>query len=104
LKLVVRVRVPSNIPGKLFRPPLAIGDRHGLVSGALVPEASIDEDRDPWPSKNQICSSTEVWQWRRVDQVPEPSTVQFSTEVELLWCVPLAGVLHSLRHRRRRSV
>jgi hypothetical protein len=67
LKLAVRVLVPSNVSGKLLCPPFAISDRHGLVSGTLVPKASVDEDGDPRTSKDEICSSTEAWKWRRVD-------------------------------------
>jgi hypothetical protein len=51
---IVGVSVSSDVASELFRPPLSIGGRHGPVSRALVPKATVDEDGDTRPSKNKV--------------------------------------------------
>jgi hypothetical protein len=33
------------------------------VFGAAVPEASIDENRDPWLAENRISGATQIQSW-----------------------------------------
>ena len=55
-----------------------IGNGHRLVFWALVPKAAVDEHGDTRPPKDEIRSTSEPGQRCDIDEVPEPSTVQFS--------------------------
>jgi hypothetical protein len=78
-ELSIRIPVPIDVPSQLLRPPLAIGDGHRLVFRALVPKTAVDEYGDTGAPKNEVRSTAESGQRRGIDEIPEPSTVQFST-------------------------
>jgi hypothetical protein len=74
-QLYVRVPVSSDVPSQLLRPPFPIRERHGLVFRALMPEAPVYEDGNVRSSKDEIRSSARSKDWRRVDSIPQSTTV-----------------------------
>jgi hypothetical protein len=91
----IRLPVPFDVPDEFVGPPFSIGDGHGLVSGALVPETAVDEHSDLRSPKHKIGSSSHFWERCCVDKVSQASAMQLSAETEFFWRVASAGVSHS---------
>lgn len=67
----VRIGVAGPVGNDLATPELRIGPRPGSVLRATVPEASVDEDSDSRPAKDDIGSTSSLWQRLCIDAVAQ---------------------------------
>lgn len=61
------------VPGQLGIPPSCVRLGPGAVIGAGVPEAAVNENSNPLPWKQKICSATQAGQNLAINEVSEPS-------------------------------
>lgn len=54
LQVFGRLRVPLDVAGDLVSPEPGVGGRLGAMVWASVPEAAVDEHRDPGPAQDEI--------------------------------------------------
>lgn len=71
----VCVDVTSAIRADLRVPVRGVGLDLMTVLRASVPEASVDEDRNPAPGEDQVRSAWQGGKWPGVDSVPQAGSV-----------------------------
>ena len=98
----VRIGVAAPVALDLRPPPLGVLLRPGAVLGAPVPEAPVDEDRNPKPGKGDVGAAPEVRQGI-VDPKAEPAAVEQRAKSGLCSGVPLSLRLHATQGIRRGS-
>lgn len=101
-KTQICLPVARDILLKLVLPEGAVGDWKLTVSGAGVPEASVDEDRDSRPGERNVGSRTAARTWggdREIDAEPKASSMKRRAQRTLG-----PGVHASVRAHRRGRV
>src|SRR4051812_236385 len=69
--------IALDVSFELRSPPLLIVARPGLVNGAYVPEAPVDEDRNLGTSEHDVRTNTRVREWPMIDAKPQAAAVEF---------------------------
>ena len=59
-KSIVGVLVTIPVPGDLLLPVLGVSRSLGVMLGAAVPEAAVEEYRDALLGEDQVCSAPKV--------------------------------------------
>jgi hypothetical protein len=104
-KALVGVAVPAHVAFDLLSPPTGIALRARAVLGAPMPEASVDEYRDPCGREQQVSTASHPWE-NGINAVPETPREKQTADGYLRPCVPLALTDHAcqcLRTGRHRS-
>lgn len=96
LQCCIRCLVPFNVPAELWRPIPFVTGRLPSVLRTDMPEAPINEDRDPTRSEDDVRSNTDAAREVEAEILPVPvaSSVQRTTERNLRLGVRTAVRLH----------
>jgi len=90
--------IPLAIASELGFPVVAVCARCVAVSRAGVPEASVNEDRDPRPGKDKVRpDATNARRDRGILAVPQPSCVKRAPQIRFWLRVGLAIASHDPR-------
>ncbi len=93
---LIGVSIPLLIALDFLRPVPAVGSMNApAVLGAAVPEASVDEDGDPWPREHDVGLPPEMRLGATVDEVAQAETVKGPTQGKLRSGVTAALVAHA---------
>lgn len=84
VKQLVGVFVASAVAWDLVSPETGVGPGDRVVVGTPVPKASIDEDSNAKPGKDDVCRTAEGIDRATMDDAPEPSSVQLSSDRQLV--------------------
>lgn len=100
-RLVVAT-VPSNVEVELRSPPLPVCRWEVPVLGACMPEASVDEYRDPPAREHDVGLASDPSHWSMINPEAKPAPMQLAAEGELGTSVAAAVGLHRRPRPRRR--
>lgn len=95
-------RVPFTGPCELGLPPFGIGHRRRAVFRAGMPKAPVYEDGHICAEEDYVRSASERRQRPSVHPVPQPHSVEFSTQRQFRRSVPLAHIPHPPADKGRR--
>lgn len=96
-KACVSGTVALSVRVQLLRPPFRVRDRDGLVVGALVPEAAVDEDHNTRAREHDVGSTAEGGLRPVVHSKAAAASVEDAPQLDLGF-----GVLRALaRHAPR---
>ncbi len=98
----VRVPVPRDIGGDLLGPERLVRRGRRVVLRAAVPEAPVDEDRDPWPAENQVGRAPQARQRPRIHAVSQAESMDRRAQPELRSRIPAPVRLHGPANPGRR--
>ena len=94
-------RSRARIPVDLVGPELRVGRGDGVVLGAAVPEAPVEEDRDLRRREDEIGGATKPRQRPRRDTVAKTQAVDGRSQRQLGFGVPAAVGTHASARLRR---
>ena len=91
------VGVSIALPGRgdLSRPELCVGDGDRVVFRAPMPEAPVEEHRDPHPGKDKVGCSTQLFDGPNRDPVAQAKGVHSGAQSDLRFRVPTLVRLHA---------
>jgi len=93
--------VTGNVRIELGPPPIGIRLRSHCVFRTAVPEAAINEHRNPRTSQ---CNVRMSWKISHVHSVPETSTVQLMPQSHFRSCSLSSETRHEATYRRARCL
>lgn len=102
LELEIRVAVSAPIGFNLRAPPIRICPWPRAVLGASMPEASVDEDRDPGSNERYVGPAACAGQGY-VDSVAQSKCTEGRAQSDLAWRVASSSCLHSATDVCRRG-
>jgi hypothetical protein len=95
---LIGVGIASPITRHFVGPILAIPDSRGVMFGAAMPEAPVEEDCDFRPTEDQVGRAAESWKGSSGDSISEPESMDRSAKRELGGCVTALVRLHARAH------
>jgi hypothetical protein len=98
----VRIRVTVAVRLDLRLPERAVALGHRSVLGTSVPEATIDEDRDPRWAKHHIGPPAHSGDDRPMESIPQTEAAKLCPQLKLGSGVTLSSRCHSRERGRRR--
>ncbi len=98
----IGVAIAGDVRFDLRAPPLTIVLRPARVARAGVPEAAVNEHREPCAHEDEIGASAEAAHRGDVDAVTQAPAAQRTTKCQFWSGVALTGDLHSVSHGSRR--
>jgi hypothetical protein len=102
-ELSIGVAVAADDSAEFQAPPAGIGLRQVTVLRARVPEAAVDEHRDPRPTKQDVDATTTVsTRNRSVDDEPQAPPMKSTAQCEFRAGTGSLGPLHHPPGCRRR--
>lgn len=87
-EMCVRFPVAFDVAGKLLRPPRRVPLRRGLVIGAPMPEAAVNEHGDFMTRKQDVGSPARQARQDSVDAIAKAPRVEEPPQRPLRICVP----------------
>lgn len=72
--------VALDVAGELGGPPRSVGLGRGLVLGASVPKAAVDEHGDLLLREHDVCASARETRQHGIHAVAQPACVQESAQ------------------------
>lgn len=86
---------------QLLHPPLPIGMRRSAVLWAGMPEAPVEEHRDPFLRKDQVRTGSRHTRNGPIHPEAETASMQPSSHLHLEGCIPSRCVVHPAGNRCR---
>mgnify|MGYP001227613457 CR=1 FL=1 len=88
--------VTFHVPLDLGLPEVGVGPRSDVMLRTAVPEASVDEDRDPCCAEDEVRCPAEILYRSGIDSEAEAEPVHKRPDPQLRGCVASSVPLHGL--------
>lgn len=100
--MLVGLTVTFHVPPELLLPPLLVVARERRVLGAGMPEATVDEHRDPFLGEEDVGPAPGHTRQRGIHPEPVTSPMESATEQHLRLRVAAALTTHPAAHTGER--